>query len=61
MAKGESGSGRSTAGLLSGPLLWLFLFFIVPVCLIAAYSVGALHLLPTDTGAGDARRRGRRS
>ena len=51
MAKGESGSGRSTTGLLSGPLLWLFLFFIVPVCLIAAYSVGALHLLPTDTGA----------
>ena len=51
MARGEAGSGRSTAGLLSGPLLWLVVFFIVPVCLIAGYSVGALHLLPTDTGA----------
>jgi spermidine/putrescine transport system permease protein len=44
----EPGGGRSTAALLSGPLLWLFLFFIVPVFLIALYSVGALHLLPTD-------------
>ena len=51
MAGGEAGSSRSTAGLLSGPLLWLLLFFVVPVCLIAAYSVGALHLLPTDRGA----------
>jgi len=50
VARGEPGSGRSTAGLLSGPLLWLFLFFILPVCLIAAYSVGSMHLLPTDTG-----------
>jgi spermidine/putrescine transport system permease protein len=48
VARGEPGSGRSTAGLLSGPLLWLFLFFVLPVCLIVAYSVGALHLLPTD-------------
>jgi spermidine/putrescine transport system permease protein len=51
VARGEAGSGRSTAGLLSGPLFWLVVFFIVPVCLIAGYSVGALHLLPTDTGA----------
>ncbi len=50
MAQGEPGSGRSTAGLLSGPLLWLFLFFILPVGLITAYSVGGMHLLPTDTG-----------
>jgi spermidine/putrescine transport system permease protein len=50
VAKGEPGSGRGTAGLLSGPFLWLFLFFILPVCLITAYSVGALHLLPTDRG-----------
>jgi len=50
VARGESGSGRSTAALLSGPLLWLFLFFILPVGLIAAYSVGGMHLLPTDTG-----------
>ena len=39
-------SGRSTAGLLSGPLLWLLLFFVVPVCLIAAYSVGACTCSP---------------
>jgi spermidine/putrescine transport system permease protein len=51
VARGEPGSGRSTAGLLSGPLLWLFLFFILPVCLIVLYSVGSLHLLPTDRGA----------
>jgi spermidine/putrescine transport system permease protein len=50
VARGEPGGGRSTAGLLSGPLLWLFLFFILPVCLIVAYSVGGMHLLPTDTG-----------
>jgi spermidine/putrescine transport system permease protein len=48
VATGESGSGRTTAALLSGPLLWLFLFFILPVVLIVLYSVGALHLLPTD-------------
>jgi spermidine/putrescine transport system permease protein len=51
VARGASGTGRSTAGILSGPLLWLVLFFILPVCFIAAYSVGALHLLPTDKGA----------
>jgi spermidine/putrescine transport system permease protein len=51
VSRGEPGSGRSTAGLLSGPVLWLFLFFILPVALIAAYSIGVLHLLPTDTGA----------
>ena len=51
MARGASGTGRSTAGILSGPLLWLVLFFILPVCFIAAYSVGGLHLLPTDRGA----------
>jgi len=51
VARGASGTGRSTAGILSGPLLWLVLFFILPVCFIAAYSVGGLHLLPTDRGA----------
>jgi spermidine/putrescine transport system permease protein len=38
-----------TAGLLSGPLLWLLLFFVVPVLFIAAYSVGAVGVFPTDT------------
>jgi spermidine/putrescine transport system permease protein len=36
--------------LLSGPLLWLLLFFVVPVGFIAAYSVGAIHILPNDAG-----------
>jgi spermidine/putrescine transport system permease protein len=48
VTKAEPGGGRTTAALLSGPLLWLLLFFIVPVFLIAMYSVGSLHLLPTD-------------
>jgi spermidine/putrescine transport system permease protein len=48
VTKGEPGGSRTTAALLSGPLLWLLLFFIVPVFLIAMYSVGSLHLLPTD-------------
>jgi spermidine/putrescine transport system permease protein len=41
---------RVTAGLLSAPLLWLLLFFIVPVGFIAAYSFGAVGIFPTDTG-----------
>ncbi len=49
MARSSREGTRGTAGLLSAPLLWLVLFFILPVCFIAAYSVGALHLLPTDT------------
>lgn len=39
-----------TAGLLSAPLLWLLLFFVAPVVYVAAYSVGAIELFPTDTG-----------
>ena len=41
---------RVTAGLLSAPLLWLLLFFIVPVGFIAAYSVGMISIFPTDAG-----------
>jgi spermidine/putrescine transport system permease protein len=45
-------TGRgATLGLLSGPLVWLLLFFVVPVLYIAAYSVGAVSLFPTDSGA----------
>jgi spermidine/putrescine transport system permease protein len=40
-----------TLGLLSGPLAWLVLFFVVPVGFIAAYSVGAVSLFPQDAGA----------
>ncbi len=39
-----------TLGLLSGPLLWLLLFFLIPLLVVAAYSIGALSLYPTDAG-----------
>jgi spermidine/putrescine transport system permease protein len=39
-----------TAGLLSGPMLWLLLFFVAPVLYVAAYSLGAIKLFPTDAG-----------
>ena len=41
---------RLTAGLLSAPLLWLLVFFVVPVVYVAAYSIGAVGLFPTDDG-----------
>jgi spermidine/putrescine transport system permease protein len=41
---------RVTGGLLAPPLLWLLLFFVVPVGFIAAYSVGGISLFPTDAG-----------
>lgn len=41
---------RATAGLLSAPLVWLLLFFVVPVGFVAAYSVGAVRIFPTDGG-----------
>jgi len=31
-------------------VLWLILFFIVPIFIVAAYSVGLLSLLPSDAG-----------
>ncbi|MEX0984399.1 MAG: ABC transporter permease [Actinomycetota bacterium] len=37
-----------TAGLLGAPLTWLVVFFIMPVAFIAVYSVGGIHLFPTD-------------
>jgi spermidine/putrescine transport system permease protein len=40
----------ATAGLLSGPLLWLLLFFVAPVIYVAAYSVGGIKVFPTDSG-----------
>ena len=42
------GSGRVTIGLLSVPILWLVVFFLVPVVLVALYSVGILTLLKQD-------------
>lgn len=44
----RAGRARATAGLLSAPLAWLILFFLVPVILVGMYSVGALTLLPGD-------------
>jgi spermidine/putrescine transport system permease protein len=41
---------RETAALLAPPLLWLTLFFLVPVGFVAAYSVGAIRIFPTDLG-----------
>jgi len=41
---------RGTAGLLAAPLLWLLLFFVIPVGFVAAYSVGGVKLFPTDAG-----------
>jgi spermidine/putrescine transport system permease protein len=41
---------RTTAGLLSAPMLWLALFFVAPVLYVAAYSIGAIKLFPTDAG-----------
>jgi spermidine/putrescine transport system permease protein len=41
---------RVTLGLLSPPLLWLLVFFLVPVGFIAAYSIGGISLFPTDAG-----------
>ena len=31
-------------------MLWLAMFFLIPLFVVAAYSVGALSLFPTDTG-----------
>ncbi len=45
----RSGGGAPvTLGLLSGPLVWLIVFFVVPVILIGLYSVGAVTLLRND-------------
>jgi spermidine/putrescine transport system permease protein len=60
-APGDEGATRNdtspartwpgTLGLLSAPVLWLALFFLIPLLVVAAYSVGALSLFPTDVGA----------
>ena len=36
----------TTPGLLSLPIAWLIVFFLVPIGIVAAYSVDALALLP---------------
>ena len=41
---------RTTAGLLAGPMLWLLLFFVIPVGVVAPNNIGAQRQIPTDTG-----------
>ena len=48
MSADEPRGWRATAGLLSAPLLWLVVFFVIPVGFIAAYSIGLIHVLPTE-------------
>jgi spermidine/putrescine transport system permease protein len=43
-------SRLGTVALLSPPLLWLAIFFLIPLFVVAAYSVGALSLFPGETG-----------
>ena len=38
----------TTPGLIGPPVAWLVLFFLVPVCIAAAYSVGALSFFPGE-------------
>ena len=52
-ASGEARRARSrrrlaTLGLASAPVGYLALFFLIPVLMVAAYSVGMLTLLPQD-------------
>ncbi|MBI3648461.1 MAG: ABC transporter permease [Actinobacteria bacterium] len=38
----------AAVGILSPPVSWLVLFFLVPIGIVAAYSVGALSFFPGD-------------
>jgi spermidine/putrescine transport system permease protein len=40
--------GLATAGLIAPPILWLVLFFAIPVVLVALLSVGGITLFPGD-------------
>jgi len=48
--RSRRGSGRaSTWAILGGPLLWVLVFFVVPVIMIAVYSIGGISgLSPND-------------
>ena len=41
-----------TLSLLAAPLLWLLVFFLLPVALVGSHSVGAVKLFPSDQGLG---------
>jgi spermidine/putrescine transport system permease protein len=49
-ASRDARSRFATLGLLAPPLLWLAIFFLVPLAVVAAYSVNALSLFPGDAG-----------
>lgn len=49
-SEGERRGRLGTAGLLSGPLFWLLVFFVLPLFIVAAYSVGLLSLFQTSSG-----------
>lgn len=40
--------GLTTAGLIAPPVLWLVVFFAIPVVLVALLSVGGITLFPGD-------------
>jgi spermidine/putrescine transport system permease protein len=42
------GTAKVNLGLISVPLLWLILFFLIPVVLVGLYSVGVLTLISYD-------------
>jgi ABC-type spermidine/putrescine transport system permease subunit I len=44
----KRGTAKVNLGLLSVPVLWLGLFFLIPVVLVGLYSVGALTLISYD-------------
>jgi len=46
----RAGSGRwkVTGGLLATPMVWVVVFFVVPVIMVGLYSVGAITLLRND-------------
>ena len=42
------GTARVNLGLISVPMLWLIAFFLIPVVLVAIYSVGLMTLISYD-------------
>jgi spermidine/putrescine transport system permease protein len=42
------GTAKVNLGLVSVPMVWLVLFFLIPVVLVALYSVGVLTLISYD-------------
>jgi spermidine/putrescine transport system permease protein len=46
--RSRRGTAKVNLGLVSVPLLWIVLFFLVPVVLVALYSVGVLTLISYD-------------